>query len=83
MDERKKDLKVKYDAVSDIAYFSLGSPRKAISEEAGNGLVIRRDSETDEVVGITIIDFAKRTENNREFSIPLPLLGKHRELAEA
>jgi uncharacterized protein YuzE len=82
MDERK-ELKVKYDAVSDIAYFSLGTPRKAISEEAGNGLVIRRDFYTNDVVGVTIIDFAKRTENNREFSIPLPLLGKHREMAEA
>jgi uncharacterized protein YuzE len=82
MDERK-ELKVKYDAVSDIAYFSLGTPRKAISEEAGNGLVIRRDFDTNEVIGVTVIDFAKRTENNREFSIPLPLLGKHRELAEA
>ena len=82
MDERK-ELKVKYDAVSDIAYFSLGTPRKVISEEVGNGLVIRRDFDTNEVVGVTIIDFAKRTENNREFSIPLPLLGKHRELAEA
>jgi uncharacterized protein YuzE len=82
MDERK-ELKVKYDAVSDIAYFSIGTPRKAISEEAGDGLVIRRDFDTNEVVGVTIIDFAKRTEHNREFSIPLPLLGKHREMAEA
>ncbi|MBB5056933.1 uncharacterized protein YuzE [Granulicella aggregans] len=83
MDERKAELKVKYDAVGDVLYLSIGEPTSAFSEEGPDGLVFRRDMGTDEVVGVTIIDFTKRVENRRDFSLSLPFAPNPRLLVEA
>jgi uncharacterized protein YuzE len=54
------ELKLNYDAKSDVLYLSFGSPRDALSVEENDGLIVRHDPQTDEVVGITIVNFKKR-----------------------
>lgn len=55
-------LNLIYDQKRDVLYLHYGPPRPAISEEIEPGCLIRRDFETNEVVGITVIGFAKRGE---------------------
>jgi uncharacterized protein YuzE len=55
-------LSFQYDLDADVMYFTMGTPREAISEEVADGVFKRRDPQSDEVVGVTITDFAKRNE---------------------
>jgi uncharacterized protein YuzE len=60
MDTKSAEMKLRFDAKSDVLYFSFGEPTEAISVELDNGLIVRMDPETDEVVGVTVVDFLKR-----------------------
>lgn len=44
-----------YDRAADVLYISLGPPRPAVGLEPEEGLVLRLDPETDELVGVTIV----------------------------
>jgi uncharacterized protein YuzE len=48
-----------YDRDADTVYISFGEPRKAVSEEVDPYVVVRRDPETKEMVGITITNFSR------------------------
>jgi uncharacterized protein YuzE len=56
----KQALSIDYDSTADILYISFGKPKAAICVEVNDGDLVRVDAYTDEVVGITIIDFKKR-----------------------
>jgi uncharacterized protein YuzE len=58
----QKDLGLSYDPQADVLYCSYGPPREAVSEETSRGIIIRRDPETREVVGFTVLDFSRRFE---------------------
>lgn len=45
-----------------MLYLSLGTPKEAITEEVGN-VGIRIDEKTNEIVGLTVIDFLKHFKN--------------------
>jgi uncharacterized protein YuzE len=53
-------LKILYDEKSDVLYISFDSPRPGISNEVDEGNLVRTDPKTDEIIGITIIDFKER-----------------------
>ncbi|QYR20785.1 DUF2283 domain-containing protein [Paenibacillus sp. sptzw28] len=65
-----KKVKVNYDVVSDVLYLSFGDPRPSFTEDYADGVYVRYDMDTDELSGITIIDFSKRTEQLRHLSLP-------------
>lgn len=56
----------RYDWEEDILYVTVGESREAIALEAGEGILIRIDPESDEVVGFTIIDFVARFKRKPE-----------------
>ena len=49
-----------YDEFSDVLYISFGHPCPGIANEVEEGVLVRTDQETGEVIGITIIDFKER-----------------------
>lgn len=54
-------LNLLYDGKADLLYVSWGSPREAVSHETEiPGVIARRDPDSDEVVGVTVVNFAKR-----------------------
>lgn len=55
-----KMTQIFYDKTSDVLYLSVGNPRPAISEELGDDILLRVDPETEEVVGLTILNLASR-----------------------
>lgn len=64
MDEKKVALNISYDAENDILYCFLGEPREAYSVEVQDGIFARLDPETDQSIGMTVIDFSKRFANH-------------------
>ena len=59
-----------YDEGADVLYISLGEPRPALGVDVGDGLIVRYDEETNEIVGVTIIGLRARAED--ELSQPMP-----------
>lgn len=53
-----KNIIFDYDQEADVLYVTFGKPREAIVEEKGN-IGIRIDEKTNEIVGLTIIEFLK------------------------
>lgn len=56
----KEGLSINYDEDADVLYISLGRPQPAISVEVNDGNLMRVDPFTDELVGITVLDFKER-----------------------
>lgn len=46
---------VRYDQDADVAYLSIGAPRRAVGEETPEGHIVRYDEKTGEFCGITLI----------------------------
>ncbi|WP_035994646.1 DUF2283 domain-containing protein [Leptolyngbya sp. KIOST-1] len=44
-----------YDDEADVLYLSVGEPRPAVGIDIGDGVVLRYDEDTQEVVGLTVI----------------------------
>ena len=53
-------LSISYDPRVDVLYVSIGKPCAAVSQETDNGVLVREDLETGELVGMTVLDFMKR-----------------------
>lgn len=51
-----------YDEEADVLYLSVGEPRPAIGIDIGDGVVLRYDEETREVVGLTVIGLRSKLE---------------------
>lgn len=49
-----------YDREADVLYLSIGEPRRAVSCEIGDDVLLRVDPETDAVVGLTIMNLSSR-----------------------
>ena len=73
MVQSAKELKIKYDRAVDVLYCSFGDPKPALSVEQHNGVVIRLDPDTEEVVGVTVVDFFKRFADHPEETVNVPL----------
>ena len=54
---RVGQFELSYDRDADVLYVSIGSPRPAYTEEDEQGLLIRKDPKTREIVGITVLDY--------------------------
>lgn len=52
-------LLIDYDERSDVLYLSLGEPRAALTEEGEEGLLLRRDPITGELVGVTVLSYGQ------------------------
>lgn len=56
----EKMMQIFYDKLGDVLFLTVGDPRPAVSEEAGDDILLRVDEKTGEVVGITILNFSSR-----------------------
>ncbi len=58
--EEHGTLDWEYDREADVLYLSVGSPRPAVGVDVGEGLVVRYDETTGEIVGLTVTDLMGR-----------------------
>ncbi len=63
------DLQINYDSSTDVLYISFGIPRPGIATEVNNGDFVRVDPYTDEILGITLLDFKERYMQKESMSI--------------
>jgi uncharacterized protein YuzE len=49
-----------YDKEGDVLYLSVGKPRRAVSQELGDAVLLRIDTETDEIIGLTVMNLSTR-----------------------
>lgn len=61
MQEHIKDKQTKYDSHHDILHIFLKPSRLIYDDEVYPGVIIRRSEIDDDVVGLRIIDFSKRS----------------------
>jgi uncharacterized protein YuzE len=77
MVQGRPEIRLNYDPKGDVLYCSFGEPREAISiESEEEGKFFRVDPETNEVVGITVVDFSKRFAAQPGNTITLPIQQK-------
>lgn len=59
--EKKEKLNWEYDEEADVLYISTGRPTKALGLDVGDGVIVRYDEKTGEVVGLTIVGVKQRS----------------------
>src|SRR2546426_11625113 len=67
-------VNIDYDESGDGLYVSLGPPREAYSVEPEEGILLRVDPDSGELVGLTIIDFQLRLDRMPERLTAIPLI---------
>ena len=69
--QRADQLTISYDKDADVLYITEGKPREAISQMMDDGVIVRRDPKSKEVIGFTIVDFMEHFTGTRPQRIPL------------
>jgi uncharacterized protein YuzE len=54
--EKKEKIKWDYDAEADVLYISFGNPQNAEGVDIGEGTIVRVQTDTNEITGLTIIN---------------------------
>jgi len=67
----EKRLRMFFNKEGDVLDISIGDPKGAISKEVGDDILIRVDSKSNEVLGITILNFEKRFEQRKTEIFPI------------
>jgi len=68
----KNKIRIYYDEEGD--YFTLfsGEPKPNYGEDIASGVTVFKDEETEEIIGIGILNFRTKTRNLRELELKLP-----------
>ena len=59
--EKKNKINWDYDADADVLYISFGNPKNAEGVDIGEGTIIRIEPDSQEIIGITILNPLHRT----------------------
>ncbi len=70
LERKNARLDWEYDGEADALYLSFGKPRPAVAMDVGDGVIIRYDERSSEVVGLTIIGLAGRLQHGLRKSRP-------------
>jgi uncharacterized protein YuzE len=77
---KKLELSVDYDSSADVLYVSLGEPRAALSYEAGEGLLVRKDPKSGAIIAVTVLNYLHQFRRLpdiswlRKIDLPTPLV---------
>lgn len=63
---------IRYDEDADVAYLSIGLPRRAVGEETPEGHIALYDAESGEFCGVTIIGLRQILDDDGACVITLP-----------
>ena len=63
-----------YDKEADVFYLSIGRPKKSISREIDDGVLLRLDSKSKKITGLTIMDFEARFQKAKSKPIDVNLV---------
>ena len=63
--DKKENINWDYDEEADVLYLSFNEPQSALGLDIGDGTIVRYNEKTNDIVGLTIINFRERV--MREF----------------
>lgn len=66
-------MNIYYDEEGDYLEIFVGEPEANYGEEIAEGVTLFKSEETDEVIGIGIINFKKRAKKLQEIKLDLPV----------
>ncbi len=66
-------MRLYYDEEGDFLEISIGKPAPSLATEIEPGVFLRRDTETNEVNSIGILNFKKRSKTLKNIEINLPV----------
>lgn len=67
------NLSIHYDEEADFLEFRIGTPTDAYFEDIGDDVFRRIDRQTNEVKGFAIFNFKKRTSEQMDINVALPV----------
>ncbi len=56
----QKKISISYDKEADVIYLNFDEPVEAVGEEIEEGVFARYNPKTDELAGLTIVNFSKK-----------------------
>ena len=68
----KGKLSIYYDEEGDYLEIFINTRRKSYGEDISSGITIFKDEETDEIIGIGILNFKKKTNELNQIELNLP-----------
>lgn len=73
--QKNKYLNLYYDKEADVLYFSKGTPSsKDISDEVADEVVMRKNPDSKEITGFTILNFSQKSKKtNQSFRLPFEI----------
>ncbi|MBS3092417.1 DUF2283 domain-containing protein [Candidatus Pacearchaeota archaeon] len=69
----KGQMNLYYDEESDYLEIFVGEPKPNYGEEVSDGVTLFKDEVTNELVGIGILGFKKRSKNLHDIKLNLPI----------
>jgi uncharacterized protein YuzE len=67
----KNKLIMSYDEDADTLYLSFGKPEKAVSEKIDAHIIVRRQPQTERIIGLTILNFSKYFKAKKQLEIEI------------
>jgi len=73
--ERKNEgkLSIYYDEEGDFLEIMFGEPRSDYGDHVSKDIVLFKDQDTDEIIGIGIFNFKQNTKNLEDLKLKLPV----------
>mgnify|MGYP001588897626 CR=1 FL=1 len=69
----KGKMNIYYDEEADYLEIFVGDPRPNYGEEVAEGITLFKDEKTDEVIGIGILNFRKKSKSLDEIKLDIPV----------
>ena len=66
-------MNIHYDEESDFLEITIGNSKEGYAEEVEKGIFVRKDEKTNDVLGIGILGFKKRSKNLNDIKLNLPI----------
>ena len=68
----KGNMRIYYDDEGDYLEIFIGSSRPNYGEDIASGVTVFKDEKTDEVIGVGILNFRKKTKTLKDIELKLP-----------
>ncbi|HLC31134.1 MAG TPA: hypothetical protein VJK51_00545 [Candidatus Nanoarchaeia archaeon] len=66
------NMRIYYDEEGDYLTIFIGKPRPNYGEDIASGVTVFKDEETDENIGVGILNFRKKTKTLKDIELKLP-----------
>ncbi|MBS3080742.1 DUF2283 domain-containing protein [Candidatus Pacearchaeota archaeon] len=68
----KGNMRIYYDEEGDYLEIFIGGPSPNYGEDIASGVTVFKDEETDEIIGVGILNFRKKAKDLKDIELKLP-----------